>query len=944
MPLENARFSGFTLSIAKLLVPAILLAALLSQPALSQEADSVEDESKPAGDIEEIVITGSMLRRDDPYSSSPISVISLEELLESGSLSLTEALKRDVTMGPNSRGETLTINGGGASNVNLRNLGSNRTLALVNGKRLPLFSDIIGNSGVDTSIIPSMMIQRVEVLRDGASTMYGSDAVAGVVNFILREEYDGMQVDASYGISDEGDGNSYRVSAMFGKTFDRGSIIVSGIYQDQEPIPMSDRDFTNPIVQSLAPLNDNTYGSPFTPGGTVFGPGPLSRPPVACYDFEFGSIPNNPANPACPRYDYAAESSLIQGSTLEGIGVIARYDITESIRIRADVFQSRRESYTGFTGFGSAQINTTSTIGPIEGGFSIPASNSNNPYGVAVRLRWRPSTYGLQDTNTTSNVTYMTLGLDGTVLDRFDWDISYTESDSDADSTTSNLINAVAFFNLLNPASCAANPTCASAGAIPNIADLLKGDTPLTTRQQDYLFVDSSSNNYFKTSQAIAQIAGEVFELPAGTAQLALGFEHREEEVKMTPDYMTQSGELVGRFVFPTEGDYYTNEVFGELDLPLMADQPGVRELTLNLQARYSDFSNFGGADTYKAGLSYSPVDSVRFRGGYGTSFRAPDLMDLYRGGAGGGAALNDPCNASGLRATNAQVDANCVALGVPADFSQPSPGSLQIARSGNPGLQPETGVSKTIGIVFQPTSLPQFSMSVDYYDIEIEDAIGAGNAQLALNSCYADPNLIALSAIPESACFGYANRFPEGSLDRIPVKSINIEELSTTGVDMNMTYAQDELGFIPGGLQAQLGVSKQLTFESQGRDLMGTFNGGVDGSNAYPDVRAALSVTYLLTDVDVQWGVDYIDSVQDLNYGTSIPVDNFLNYSGVPSYQEHRLLFRWRPMDRTTVSLGINNLFDKEPPFALVVTRNSIATLHDQIGRYYFVRYVQEF
>lgn len=921
------------------LFAALVLTAIWSPLAVSQE-----DDESLTSEIDEVVVTGSLLSRADADSAFPITTVSSEELFESGSMSLTEALKRELAMGPNSRGETLTINGGGASNVNLRNLGSDRTLAMVDGKRLPLFSDVIGNASVDTSIIPAMMIQRVEILRDGASTIYGSDAVAGVVNFILRDKYDGAQIEASYGVSEHGDGQSKRLSAMFGHTFDRGSIIVSGIYQDQDPIQMSARDFTHPIIQSLAPVSDNTYGSAFTPGGVVFGPGPLNVPPVACYDFEFGSIPNNPADPACPRYDYSAESSLIQGSNLRGFGLIARYDITDDLGIRANFFQTRRESYTAFTGFGSAQINTTSTIGPITGGFAIPASSSNNPYGVDVRLRWRPSTYGFQETNTTSYVTYTTIGLDGTLLDRFNWDVSYTDAISDADPTTSNMINAVAFYNLMNPDSCAADPTCASVGAVPDIEGMLTGDSPLTSGQQGYLFSDSTSRNHFSTSQAMATISGEIFDLPAGSAQLALGFEHREEEVRMSPDYMTTSGQFVGRFVFPTAGEYETNEVFGELDVPLLVDKPGAVELTLNLQARYSDFSNFGGADTYKVGFSYSPIESIRLRGGYGTSFRAPNLMDLYRGGAGGGAALTDPCNFNGLRATDAQVDANCQTLGVPADFTQPSAGSLQIARSGNPGLQPETGQTTTIGVMFQPTFLPDFTMSIDYFEIDIKDAIGGGNAQGSLNSCYADPNLIALSTVPESECFGFARRFADGSLERIPFKSINIEELSTSGVDLNFTYTVDALGFVPGGLQAQLGISKQLDFEQQGTDLMGTFSGGVDGSNAYPEVRANLSLTYSLSEVDVLWGIEYLDSVLDRNYGASIPESNFLNYSGVPDYYEHRLLFRWTPLEQTTVSFGVNNLFDEQPPYALVVTRNSIATLHDQIGRYFFFRFKQEF
>lgn len=895
-------------------------------------------QAQESSEVDEVVVTGSLISRSDITSASPISVISAETIVDAGVLSVSEVLKQDPSLGVNSRGTALTLNGAGQSNVNLRNLGASRTLALVNGRRIPLFSDVLGNASQDTSIIPTMMLQRVDVLRDGASTTYGADAVAGVVNFILRDRFEGFQAEAYYGQSDRGDGEAYRLSAVAGANFDRGSVIVSASYQDQDPILLSRRSWARPAIQSLAPVGVNTYGSNSTPGGYVFGPGPTTGAPLACADFSGGG--KIPVAGGCPRYDSSVETSLGAGSTLRVLGMVARYDLTDDIRFSADMFNSRRNSYQSIS---AAQIDTSGLTGAYPVGFVIPRTNSNNPYGADVRLRWRPSSYGSRPTIALSDTSFINVGLDGSLFNRFKWNLSHTYSVSDSDQRTENQVNSVALFNLLNPTACNADQICRTVAPVANIASLLSGAARLTAAQEAYLFYDSKSSNRYSSAQTVATLSGPLFSLPAGQVQFAVGLERRKETGSIHPDAITQSGAAIGSFVFPSDGRFTTNEAFGELDIPLVKDAPLVQDLTLNVQGRYSDFSNFGGAKTYKIGLNYTPVEGVRFRTAYGTSFRAPDVIQLYGGGVGATGAIIDPCNFNGLRASNAQVAANCATLGVPAGFFQLS-NALPTRSGGNPSLQPERGRTFTFGVVLQPEFLPGFSATIDYYEIKIRDAIGAGNTQTNLNNCYASTDLISRSADENDICFSFGSRQPNGALDRILTRSINIAQNSTSGVDFNLRYHTDELPSVPGSLTSELRLSYLKSFKSQGLELAGLFSGGVDGSSAFPQWRGNLTTTYGLGDWDVEWQVNYVDAIRDQNVGTSIPVNNFKNYTGVPRYFTHDVLVRWRPMEDLRVSVGVNNMFDKDPPYAFVLTRNAIATVHDQVGRYFFMTVQKKF
>lgn len=877
--------------------------------------------------IQQIVVTGSRIIRNDASSPSPLTVLSEQEIQDAGTLSLSEVLRKDPALGSATRGPAYSLNGGGAAGVNLRNLGGNRTLVLINGKRLSTFADEIQNVTMDISAIPTFLVSRVDVLRDGASTAYGADAVAGVVNFVFKDTQEGGEAQTYYGKTERGDGTGYRFSASLGNQGERGSFIFGGQYQRQDPIMQSRREWGTNIVTSLA--GAGTISTAITPGGTVLGP---DRRVIACYPMEGGTA--NLA-PNCERYDASAQTSLILGSTLKSFGGVAHYDLTDNIKLNFTAFHSTRDSEQMIS---AHQFNTGTLTGPYAGGFSVPATNPNNPYGQNVTIQWRPAQYGGNVNYVNSKLLWATGGLSGSIFDRFNWDVSHTFSETRASSERTMIPNAVHFFRLLNPSACAADPTCAAAGAIPDIAGLLSQSTPLSQAQQNYLFFSSTAETMFRTQQSVATLGGPLLALPAGDLQGVLGFEYRSEEGTTRPDPISASGESARSLIFPTDGRFNTREVFAELDLPLLKAVPLVESLELNLQGRFSEFSNFDGATTYKAGLNYSPVRDVRFRLSYGTSFRAPDIIELYGGGIGATGALTDPCNSGGLRAVNATVDANCDALGVPENFQQASV-ALPQRSGGNPNLKPEEGETRTFGIVFTPAALPGLSLTADYYDIEITDVITAGGLSEFLPACYSDPNFLSRASTPGDICFGFDSRpGATGELGRLNNPRLNLQTLETSGVDATVDYAFDELPVVPGALTVSLRGSWLSSFvDGTGVERVGTFINGVVGDSAYPRWRGFLDLQYELDSWTFRWSTNYTKSMLDSGYGTSVPVNNFKNYRGTPDYYVHNALVRWSSANGIDVSFGVNNLFDKDPPYAFVTTRNTLPAMFDQLGRYYF-------
>src|SRR6185312_13542183 len=705
------------------------------------------------------------------------------------------------------------IGGGGAQTLDLRNLGAARTLTLVNGRRISPFNDAVGNSGavVDVGMIPKSLIARVDVERDGAGPTYGSDAVAGVVNFLLDENFRGFKADSSYGISSHGDCQSWGLSGKLGFGNDKGSLVIGVDYETKDTIGSGARPWAVNQVSSLTTVV--VRNSQVGPGGQIYAAN--GRTVLACYPNAGGAS----VAPNCPYYDTKAAGlySLNTGSTIRDIGALGHYNISDNITFKAQMFYTDRNNEAPV---GAYSLNTTGTFGPYIGGFSIPATSSNNPFGQDVRLKWLTLTAGGNNQLTDASQLWSTFGFSGTIADRWNWEVLQTNSRTDSDQQYTAYPIASHIRNLFTPALCTADPICTKVGAIGNLDTFFSTGADLTPAQAKYGWYDQMVTTMYSVQESTATISGPVFHLPSGDVQAALGVEYRRTRGLQQSDPVTQTLDAARSVILPWDQGYSTREGYAELQIPLLKDAPFARSLDLDMQARYTKFSavdtNLDEATTWKMGLSYAPSDDIRFRAAYGTSFRAPTPFDLYRGGNLSLNAGTDPCLPTGIRQTNATVNQNCIAAGAPTGAAQAST-LILVQSGGSPSLQPEQGRSFTVGTVFTPTFASNLSMTLDYYRITLTEAIGTTNLTQALQTCYEDPNFMKRAADPADSCFDYNVRNPDQTLGAVKLYAINVARRQTDGLDYSGRYEVRSLGAVPGSLTLDARLSRLFSFYDTG-------------------------------------------------------------------------------------------------------------------------------
>ncbi|MBL8531416.1 MAG: TonB-dependent receptor [Hyphomonadaceae bacterium] len=920
-------------------VLAAAAAAVTATPALAQNDD------------EAIVVTGSRIARTDANSALPLTVVDAEQIANAGIIGLGEILRQDPAIGAGGGfNQSNILSGGGAQTIDLRNLGPNRTLVLVDGQRYSLFTDSLQNEGQDLGLLPASMIQRVEILRDGASTAYGADAVAGVVNFILRDNYEGFETTGMYGISDRGDGEQMRVGFIAGASNDRGNVLIAMEYQNRDAIPQ---------IGGGRGLMETPFGgfitaTPFATIGSGIG-GPQLRTPtnglVEAFGVNGGFCPAACNGGATARYNYALDQDIV--SSLEGYNIAfnATYEVTDNIEWHGTAMYGSR-----FSEFGLAAnpMSANSPTGPylsgilIQPGLAGGGTNTSNPYTntTPLSLTWRPVPYGAREQSFNASQIWVSTGLSGTIAENYSWEITGTHSEVNSNGQTAVVPNAVRLSRLLNAPACAADPVCSSpaVGAVANIRNLFSGATPLTPGQQNYAFYVQSTNSRFITDTVQASISGPILTLPGGDMAFAAGVEYREEYGKATPDSVTLGGESIANATFPTEGTFDVLEFFAELDIPLLRGAPLAEELSLNLQGRHSDFSNFGTTETWKAGIVWAPFSDLRIRANTGTSFRAPNVTELFAVGIQSFNTLQDPCSTgpAGGTSTGVRNDplavANCAAVGVPLSYVQPA-AQLRVLSGGNPNLQPEEGQTFTVGFVYQPSFFTPLTVTVDYWNLELDSAIVGGALSTRLLNCYRTQPASAFA--PGGTCFELGQRTAGG----VPTNLVSILQNSTatsqtSGIDFTASLAFDNVG--PGDLRLAVRGSHLLEadgglFFGAGFDATGYFDSLTSGV-AFPEYRATFDADYDVGSWRFSWQTRFISQMDDANCpSTACPVGNAYNYTGVDDYYIHDARVRFAG-DNYSLTFGVNNLLDEDAPLALNTGNNTMAAVYDVVGRAYFV------
>jgi iron complex outermembrane receptor protein len=911
--------------------------------------------------VEEIVVTGSRIPRKELTTAAPVTVLDKVQLERTGRTSIGEILQ-NIPEQSNATNTSVNNGGSGATRVNLRGLGAERTLVLLNGRR-----HVAGGTGADASVdlnsIPSAAIQRIEILKDGGSAVYGSDAIAGVVNIITRKDYSGTEARLYTGVSDKGDGQLLDLSLTTGQSTERGNILFSAGYYTQKDVFSGDRDFSK--FDQFYDFNERqiyTLGSVTIPEGSITPRAGEGTGNQAWLDL---------------RAKYPTAATFIRDRNtgewrpFNGVGVTeaggdlynyqpANYLVTPQERAHlystggVRLGSSARAFYeASYTNRQSAQKLAAEPLGTRGEGVTVSAQNVYNPFGRNFTdMRRRLIEFGNRDYAQDLTTYRIVTGLEGRVLDRFSWDVAFNYGRTQGIETKQGLLQRSLLRNAVGPsfidpvsgeATCG-TPAAPIAGCVP--LNLFGGEGSITKEMANYLSYRGTARGFNQQQSISANIGGELFKIGKATPWgLALGYEHRREAGADIPDPLTAKGDTTGNKGEPTEGRFYVNEVYAELSMPVWGRTDGETGenrdvLEFTLAARGFDYNTFGSDFTGKAGVRFSPIRSLTARATGSTAFRAPSVSELYSGSVQGFPRVTDPCSAPRAGATREQgtpVDAVCDSQGVPDDMFDPRVQQLAIG-GGNKDLQPETAEILTVGVVFEPqfAALKDFTATVDYFNIAVEDSISSVGTDTIMNSCYP-------SSGGSSQYCDRITRFPTGDIDSILDTQSNVGGDKTAGVDFNLRY-QPQTSF------GRVGVSLDATWLHKFDRRLASGNiikgKGTYDLGVYTDWKAMLGLNWgngpLSASANVRWINGFKECQEN---GCTVQEEGAVE---PPSRQvkdyystDVNVAYDWEMKAGTaTAQLGMNNVFDAAPAYvANGFLVGSDPTAYDFMGRFMYLR-----
>ena len=934
--------------------------------------------------LDEIVVTGTRIVRQDYEATSPVVTVSEEMFKLSGEPQIEKVLNEMPQLVPSITTTSNNPSNGGQANVNLRGLGTARTLVLMDGLRLTP-SNVSGV--VDLNTIPGPLIQSVEILTGGASSTYGSDAVAGVVNFRMKRDFEGVEVTGNYGITGEDDGETYGGSLTMGGNFadGRGNAVVSLGFDSREAVLAGARKFGEvsygPLLTpsgsgttpdggvswgSNAPSQaalDQVFGAYGVAAGTVptsaiigintngslfsFGRGTTAQP-VANY---LGDTTDPGFNPLSYSYNFGPVNYLQLPLERKQASAFLRYDIVpEQVELYS------RLMYTTY----SADQQLAAT--PISSGLgtSVPVTNSAIPADLAVLLASRADPnanftlgrrtveVGPRFQDNSYDVVQGVAGLRGAFAGDWRWDVSGSwgqmkQTNLQLGNVSRSRLNAA----LINPGVYSAQgcaqfnpfgagnitPECAAAVAI--------AATNVTETEQ---------------VQAIASVTGPIFDLPAGALQVAAGIEYRRNEADFRPDQFLSSGDVVGfNAQQPVSGSTAVTEGFVEFSVPILSDMFMANYLGLDLGYRYSDYNLAGGVDTYKAALQWRPIESLQLRGSYNRAIRAPSISELFLPTQENFPTYSDPCNVGSSYRTGAnaaQVEALCQSQGIPANVLTTYTQLFSQARAfvgGNVNLEPETADTYTFGVVWQSTFdaalARNLSVSVDYYKYEIEDLISSLSVNSIIGRCFndvgANPNFD-----PNNVFCQLFTRDTTFRPDGVMTTNLNLAATKHEGVDLQVDWGVP-LGDTFGDLNFRLlwthllEKADQETITDKFYSYDGTISQTVGSAN--PTDKAVLTTTWSWHGLTLRYNLRYIDSMDVVNNNAqkTEPVRGVKPF--VPSYVYHDVTARYTFDEKYSVTVGVNNIADKQPPIYTTdaqagIQSNTDPSTYDVLGRRFFI------
>jgi iron complex outermembrane recepter protein len=1018
-------------------------ASVAVEPLREEVAPQKVAERAPVA-MDAILVTGSRIQRSDLQGAQPITVVERADIDRAGLTNIGDLLQRIPAAG-SALNRQFNNGGNGQTEIDLRNLGSQRLLVLVNGQRwIPGTS--LGSSAVDLNTIPVSIIERIEVLKDGASAIYGSDAITGVVNIITRKDFVGAELRSQAGAFDDGEGLVHAHNLSIGNVSGDTSMFfdISYMLQDevrastrkQSAVPLfgssvvlSGSNFQNELVHTrgspippegyfvfipnanngsllgteLCPsltadvangviggaFNDpaGTIGDPLTPGQLP----PVPVPPPQFEDPQLGGVQlctfsplrgqavdaasgttateagnfrynNSLFGPDPYLHNFAPINLLL--TPLEQISLFGQmgHNLNNQVRFHATVLATRSTTERALA---EEPLRVGDLFPPPQGTAFIHADAAFNPFdqdigrtddsgligfGTVLRRMVEAGPRLLQREN---RALFLRSGFDGDFdfLDRsFNYDVGYAYGQNSQVGSITGSFDMTKVARALGPAS--GCPSLDAPGCVPlNLFAPVGGITP---EMLEYISYTATSSAAYELQNVGGNISTQIVEaqsLLAGPIGIALGVEHRTERFSDTPDPFQVQGTSSDPNRQPSQGRYNVAEAYLELAVPLLADLPFARLVDLSLAGRYTKYNTFDAKVTGKAGLRWKPFDQLLIRGTFSEAFRAPNLLELFLGATQSFPSISDPCVDP---PPGSDIEANCNAEGA-AGATQTGSQILTLFQ-GNPNLDPETAQNFTAGFVWSPEFLPDFNLTVDYWDIDLTEALAFVGPAFILESCYERP-----ADAPRPETCDLVERGPNGAISFISSSPINFARVHTSGIDVAFDFVIPLGDWIPAMREAgefrflfdsqYLIRYDQFTPNADGSSTQDRFAGRDTGDNPLPRNKANAALEWSMANLTASWSTRFIQgttepcddgrlpSFRDLGLcsnpdpDVSDGIDDSTNTYKDIFYHSVQLSYVL-PFNDAQVTLGVNNVLGQEPPLSVSAFANSHpATLYDTWG-----------
>ncbi|MDE0513088.1 MAG: TonB-dependent receptor [Gammaproteobacteria bacterium] len=906
---------------------------------------------------EEIIVTGSRISRQQTGYTGSMSVIEIENIERTPNYSVQDMLLKLPSIGLQGTSRNNSSGGGrGANFSGIHQLTPERTLVLLNGRRMVhTIRDSLG-LGVDMQSFPINMIDSIEVLADGASAIYGSDAVAGVINVKTRR-FEGIEFNVGAGLPEDPGGDSYNAGMIAGLAGERGHVTLAATIVDTGKVDFQQRNWSKVPILGQLDSGDGAIltlmGSGIPPegrqpdAGIIFKPDPATGASFQPYDtFGFSGLNGSAGDGSLQsildtghRFNYSDIQkglSLLNEAQVVNGSIIGELEL-DNASVYYELLGTHREGTLKYT-----PLPIADALGGFTNLLQVPFTNPHIPTDAIPVIRaavgpdatqfqmwWRALDLGNRLFRYSNDTMKATAGLRGNLplfKGGWEYDAWFTYGRSTLDEITNNQVNVAKLQTALNPIACKRDPACPK-DALGNPTLDIFGRGVKSQAEIDYVLFDDEEATRYEIWHLAGALTGELWTLPAGTVDVAAGLEWRHESGSVRPSATVQAGHSGGNFAEPTEGDFSVWEFFAEFHIPLLEGQTFAEDLSLDAAARYSDYNTVGSEATFKLALHWEPVNALKFRGIYATGFRSPNILESFGGTADTFPTVADPCNtAADLYRDNATVRGNCAGQGIPSDYVQ-NASQLKISAGGNPELKPETSDSFSVGLIWTPDEIGNLSLAIDYYNVQVDDAINTPDPVDVILTCYTTPNL----AAPEC---DRIRRGPSGTITRFDLLNENLARLETSGIDVSAAYIlYTDYGDVSlTGNVNWLNEYVETTDSGAVSDRTDMVAGNVSDWAGYPEWRSNLSVTLSRNNWTIGGSWRYLDAMDIFD---TIEFDNVHKSVDAVHYFDLFGNYRGAMID---VTIGAENLTDETPPYVPDVALNT-SSIYDYLGRFYYIR-----